>query len=57
VTDYEPFDAVKANFEAFADAVEGRATYRFTSEQLIHNIATLEAILKSAKLRAPVEIS
>ena len=56
IIDYEPFDAVKANFEAFADAVEGRATYRFTSEQLIHNIATLEAIFKSAASGAPVEI-
>ena len=56
VTDYEPFDAVKANFEAFADAVEGRAEYRFTGDQLIHNIATFEAILKSAESGAPVEI-
>lgn len=54
--DYEPFDAVRANFEAFADAIDGRAVYRFTSEQLIHNIATLEAILKSADLGVPVSL-
>jgi hypothetical protein len=26
------------NFEAWADAVEGRAPYRFTTEQLLANI-------------------
>ncbi len=49
LTDYQPFDAVRANFEAFADTIGGRAAYRFTSEQLIHNIAVFEAILESAE--------
>ena len=48
VTDYQPFDAVRANFEAFADTIGGQSAYRFTSEQLIHNIAVFETILKSA---------
>jgi len=30
------------NFEAWADAVEGRAPYRFTTEQLLANIRILD---------------
>ncbi len=43
-----PRDPVKANLEEWADAVAGRGSYRFTSEHLVHNIAILEAIGKSA---------
>ena len=41
-------DTVSANFEAFADACEGRAPYPFSNHQLVHNIAVLEAVIKSA---------
>ena len=57
VTDFEPFDAVRANFEAFADTIEGRTGYRFTSEQLIHNIAVFEAILQSAETGRAVAVA
>jgi predicted dehydrogenase len=36
------------NFEAWADAVEGRAPYRFTTEQLLANIRILDAVTRSA---------
>ena len=55
-TEFKPFDSVKANFEAFADAIEGHNMYRFSEEQLVHNIATLEAICKSAELGQPVKV-
>ena len=44
-----PKNAILANLEEWADAVEGRGDYRFTSEQLIDNVAVLEAIAKSIK--------
>lgn len=44
-----PKNAVLANLEEWADAVEGRGDYRFTNEQLIDNVAVLEAIAKSIK--------
>lgn len=47
-TVYEPVDTVKMNFEAWADAVAGRSSYRFTREQLIGNIQLFEAIVHSA---------
>jgi hypothetical protein len=36
------------NFEAWADALEGRAPYRFTSEHLLANIRILDAVTRSA---------
>ena len=37
------------NFEAWADAVEGRAKYRFTDEELVENIRLFEAIVTSTR--------
>lgn len=45
---YEHANTVRANFEAWADAVEGRAPYRFTAEQLLANIGILDAVTRSA---------
>jgi predicted dehydrogenase len=42
-----PKNAVKANLDEWADAVEGKGDYRFTSQQLIDNVGVLEAIAKS----------
>jgi hypothetical protein len=36
------------NFEAWADAVEGRASYRFTTDELLWNIQILDAVMRSA---------
>ena len=47
-TAFEPYDAVRANFEAWAAAVAGAGDYRFRPEQMFQNIATLEAIVRSA---------
>jgi predicted dehydrogenase len=45
---YEWVDTVRLNFEAFADAIAGRAAYPFTAAENLHNIAVLEAITRSA---------
>jgi predicted dehydrogenase len=45
---YKHRDVVRANLEAWADAVEGRSEYRFTREQKLHNVQILEAIVTSA---------
>ncbi len=49
VRSYLPTDTVTANFEAWADAVEGRMPYRFTNEQLVGNIRLFEGIVRSAR--------
>src|SRR6202140_4740898 len=45
---YDHANTVRMNFEAWADAVEGRALYRFTTEQLLGNIRILDAVTQSA---------
>jgi predicted dehydrogenase len=45
---FAPENTVLRNFEAWADAVEGRAVYRFTSAQLRANVRVLEAVVASA---------
>ena len=46
--EYYHVNTVRLNFEAWADAVEGRAPYRFSPEQLLGNIRILEALVRSA---------
>jgi len=48
VREYHHANTVRANFEAWADAVEGRAPYRFSAEQLLGNIRILDAVVRSA---------
>jgi predicted dehydrogenase len=45
---YDHANTVRMNFEAWADAVEGRAPYRFSTEQLLANIRILDAVTRSA---------
>jgi len=47
--EYPPASSVLANLEAFADAVEGRKPYLVPQEQMIANIAALEATIESAR--------
>ncbi len=49
-------DTVMDNLSAFADAIEGREPYPFTSEQLVHNIEVLEAIATSANTGETVRL-
>jgi len=44
-----PAEPVIDNLEAFAAAVRGTADYPITGEDMINNIALLEAIVKAAK--------
>ena len=42
-------EPVKDNLVSFARAVRGRESYPITGEQLVNNIALLEAVFASAK--------
>jgi predicted dehydrogenase len=53
--DFAWTDTVRANLEAFADAIEERAPYPFTETEMIANIAALEALCESARAGRPVE--
>ncbi len=52
---YEATDTVTQNFEAWADAVEGKAPYRFTDDELIENIRVFEAIVNSTRHNGAAE--
>ena len=47
--EYQPVDTVKMNLEAWADAVNGTGTYRFTDQERIGNTAVLEALARSTQ--------
>ena len=53
---YEATDTVTQNFEAWVDAVEGRAPYRFTHQELLENIRLFEAIVKSSRSNGATEL-
>jgi predicted dehydrogenase len=57
VLEYPPAKAVLANLEAFADAAAGREPYPVPQEQMIANVAALEAIFRSAKSGQVEEVS
>ncbi len=44
----KPVDTLKAELEEFADACEGKATFRVSPEEAIHNVAVMQAIAASA---------
>jgi predicted dehydrogenase len=48
IRSYDHANTVRMNFEAWADAVEGRVPYRFSTEQLLANIRILDAVTRSA---------
>ena len=54
--EFGPTESVRLNLAAFADAVQGRAPYPFSDEQMVHNVAVLEAIVRSAETGHVVEV-
>jgi predicted dehydrogenase len=48
-TDYSRFDKERAELEAFAAAIGGKAPYPIPTEEAIHGVAVFEAIVKSAE--------
>ncbi len=47
-TEYPAMSVVRANLEAFADAVAGRAPYPITHQEMVDTVAAFEAIGKSS---------
>jgi predicted dehydrogenase len=46
--DFPAASPIRANIESFADAAQGRGVYPMSQEEMIWNIAALEAVFKSA---------
>ncbi len=56
VQELHSIDTVRANLEAFADAVDGRAPYPFTRAEKLGNVAVMEAIIESARTGQPITL-
>jgi len=44
---FEPVDTLRAEFDAFADAVAGRVPYPIPTAQMINTVAAFEAVIES----------
>lgn len=53
---FDPVDLVRANNEAFAEAVMGNAVYPISTDDMIHNVAILDAITTSIRENRPVRV-
>jgi len=53
--EYPPAAAVRANLEAFGDAIRGRVPYPVSHSEMIATISALEAIVRSAQNNGSVE--
>ena len=53
---FEPTNTVRANIEEWADAAEGRGSYRQTRQQKLHNVQILEAIVRAVETGGSVEV-
>jgi predicted dehydrogenase len=56
VIDHKGFDPVKAGLEAFAAAAEGKSPFPITADQIVHDVAVFEALVKSAATAKPVKV-
>ncbi len=50
-------NTVRANIESWASAVMGNGSYRFSNEEILHNVEILEAIVSSISSGQEVKIS
>lgn len=55
-TTYDPVDSLAAEFDAFAEAVAGCATYPISGDEMIATIAAFEAVVASVQSRAAVSV-
>jgi len=53
----QAIDAARANLEAFAAAAAGEAPYPIPADEMIHNVAVLEAICASAESGEPARVA
>jgi predicted dehydrogenase len=55
--EFPKVDSIRAEMDAFADAVAGRAPYPITPVEMVNTIAAFEAIIQSMETGKPVSIN
>ncbi len=56
VKDFPKIDSIRAEIDAFADAVSGVAPYPITTTEMVNTIASFEAVINSIKTGATVKL-
>ena len=54
--EFPKIDSVRAEIDAFADAVAGRAPYPITPSEMVNTIAAFEAVIRSMDTGTPVRL-
>jgi predicted dehydrogenase len=57
VIEYKGFNALAAELEGFAAAIEGRRPYPITADEILHGVAAFEAIVQSAATGRPIAVA
>src|SRR5580658_5819705 len=57
VAEHRGFNALLAEMEAFADAIDGGPAYPVTPQQAVHGVAVFEAIIASAAQHRPMRVA
>jgi predicted dehydrogenase len=57
IIDFKGFNALAAELEGFAAAINGERPYPITPEEVLHGVAAFEAIVRSAALHQPVKVA
>jgi predicted dehydrogenase len=57
IIEYRGFNALAAELEGFAAAINGERPYPITADEVIHGVAVFEAIVRSAALHQPVKVA
>jgi predicted dehydrogenase len=56
IIEYGGFNALRAELEGFAAAIDGRHPYPITADEIVHGVAAFEAIVQSAATGQPVKV-
>jgi predicted dehydrogenase len=57
ICEYKGFNALKAELEGFAAAINGIRPYPITADEIVHGVAAFEAIVRSAATGQPVKVA
>ncbi len=57
IIEYKGFNALKAELEGFAAAINGARPYPITADEILHGVAAFEAIVRSAATGQPVKVA
>ena len=56
VRDFPKVDSLRAELDAFADAVSGRVSYPIKPQEMVDVVAAFEAIIRSMETGKPVAV-